>query len=134
MWLYLALFALASVVLLLKRVQKPARFPPGPPRLPFLGSLPFLSDSKPGNPALRVGAKMAQEYGRFWGCYIGNTPMVTISDFKVAKRLLSLDATSDRQHFLHRLPAAVPFLSKCLSQAQSEHPINTIQARIRYMR
>ena len=96
MLLYLVLFALGLVALLFKKSAKPSRFPPGPPRLPLIGSLPYLMDLKLGNPILRVSAKMVEQYGRIWGCYVGNTPMVTVSDYGIAKRLLSLDATTDR--------------------------------------
>ena len=42
-----------SVVLLLifKSTRKPKKFPPGPPRLPIVGSLPYMAiRNRPSNP------------------------------------------------------------------------------------
>ena len=42
---------LLIVLLICKGTRKPKRFPPGPPRLPVVGSLPYMAaQSKPTEP------------------------------------------------------------------------------------
>ena len=42
MWIHI--FAIICILLFLyKAIKKPNRFPPGPPRLPIIGSLPYIN-------------------------------------------------------------------------------------------
>lgn len=79
----------AIVVILLgvwtyvKGIKKPHNFPPGPPRLPLLGSIPFLkgatTNDKIWNPILE------EQYGPVVGLYLGNAPFIMINDPRVIK-------------------------------------------------
>jgi len=77
-----------------KRTQKPKRFPPGPPRWPIVGSLPYIS-GKHNNLLLGLRAPV-KKFGPILGYYIGTTPIVLISDFDVLKEICKLDSVSYR--------------------------------------
>jgi len=57
MWIYICAILCLGVLLLYKSTKKPNRFPPGPPRLPFIGSIPYMIvRSKPSeSPSLMTG-------------------------------------------------------------------------------
>jgi hypothetical protein len=75
-----------------KRCQKPLNFPPGPPRLPILGSVPFL----PTNNFLHNSIHLKARYGNVVGLYFGNTPVLIVSDLHLAKELFKQDVASGR--------------------------------------
>eukprot|EP00093_Oithona_nana_P007338 07338.XXX_25634_23310_1 [CDS] Oithona nana genome sequencing. len=81
--LTLSLFILGY---LKKYFVKHPKFPPGPKRLPFLGSLPFLpEDVKKAKKTIQT--YMAETYGPISGLYIANRPMVVVSDYNMIKDL-----------------------------------------------
>lgn len=90
--IYLALFAF-SLFWLFRKSRKPAQFPPGPPKLPVVGSLPYLAAGKSG---VHVSMRLTEKYGKIWGAYVGSVPMVKIADFDLAKELLAMEEFSGR--------------------------------------
>ncbi len=75
-----------------KRTQKPKDFPPGPPRVPVLGSVPFLK----GNNFLQNIIDLKSRFGDFYGLYLGNQPTIVISDLAIAKEVFSKEETAAR--------------------------------------
>ena len=76
-------------------VVKPHRFPPGPARIPLLGSVYFLP------PDVRKGKKkftiyLQETFGPIAGIYLGNKPSVVVSDFALIKDLYKRYETSGR--------------------------------------
>ena len=93
--LYIAIFLLPLLLLVLKS-RKAKNFPPGPPRLPLIGSLPYLTDFAHQHSLIHINRKMSAQYGKIWGCYFGNTPVVKISDYDLAKEVFSSDDVTAR--------------------------------------
>ena len=84
--------------------RKPKGFPDGPPRIPLLGSLPFMvSATGGGNSQLDVNRRMFARYGKVWGAYLGDTPLVKIGDLKLAKELFAMEQFSGR--YAHKATA-----------------------------
>ena len=70
--------------LLYKYSQKPDKFPPGPPRIPLIGSSAFMpKEVKDGKKKFQI--HMAETYGPISGTYVGNTPAVILSDYELIK-------------------------------------------------
>ena len=79
--------------------KKPDKFPPGPPRYPLIGSLPFM---------LRKGSEQTEkcfmhgilhnieEYGKLVGFYMGSKPFVVVGDYDIMKDLLKREEVSGR--------------------------------------
>ena len=92
------LFSSALIVLFViwffKRTQKPTGFPPGPPRWPILGSLPYIS-GKHNNLLLGLRSQV-EKFGSVLGYYIGTTPIVLVTDFDILKEICKLDSMSYR--------------------------------------
>ena len=84
-FIIVSLFAILFAIWYHKRTRKTAEFPPGPPRWPIVGSLPYIA-GKNGN--LLLGLQD--------GYYIGNTPIVLVADFNVLKEICKLDSLSYR--------------------------------------
>ena len=93
----LLIIALVSVLIYLtsKTSRKPSRFPPGPTRLPILGSMPFMTDEvKQGKK--RLADFLAEKWGEVAGFYMGNQPAVFISDLEKLRRIFKTDEASGR--------------------------------------
>ena len=87
-------FVMVLCVWLYKRTQKSTNFPPGPPRLPVVGSLPYITGKQQN---LLLGLRdMVSKYGPVVGYYIGSTPIVLVSDFEILKQICKLDSMSYR--------------------------------------
>ena len=43
MWIHIFAITFILLLVLYKSTKKPNRFPPGPPRLPIIGSLPYIN-------------------------------------------------------------------------------------------
>jgi methyl farnesoate epoxidase/farnesoate epoxidase len=75
----------ALVVLLIaifyQMTTKPPHFPPGPPRVPILGSMPFL----PKLPTWRLCHYLSQKYGPISGVYLGPFRAIVISDLNIVR-------------------------------------------------
>ena len=86
-----------------KSTRKPQNFPPGPPRYPFLGSIPYLTSrqkDKDGyvikkNPILNL----LDQFGDIVGFYLGPDPAVVCSNYETVKNLLKMEETSGRPSY-----------------------------------
>jgi len=70
------------VVYLFMKTMKPKRFPPGPPRLPYAGGIPFVAKDKSLMQTLR---KLVDNYGPLSGVFLGNKPVVVIADYDLLR-------------------------------------------------
>ena len=95
--LYIALF-IVSLYWLLSSFSKPRNFPPGPPKLPLIGSVPFLStkDKKHRGDSLIRNQELVQKYGKTFGFFIANQPFVIFSDYEIMKEVFRKDTTTYR--------------------------------------
>nr|AKH03504.1 cytochrome P450 3037B1 [Paracyclopina nana] len=88
-----AIFAiLISVVVFFK---KPRKFPPGPPAIPFFGSV-FFVPHLPGLIATAATWFINRYHSKIVGLYLGRFPIVAIYDFEVAKEIFSRDDLTGR--------------------------------------
>ena len=74
------------VCLLYKYSSKPDKFPPGPPRIPIIGSFTLLP-KEVRNGKKKFQTYMQEAYGPISGIYIGGNPSVVLSDFELIKDL-----------------------------------------------
>ena len=65
--------------------RKPKNFPPGPPRLPMLGSLPFMTGSGSSPSLLHGIIDQVKAHGPIVGFYFGKTPAVVLADYKLVR-------------------------------------------------
>ena len=63
-------------------------FPPGPPSLPFVGSIPFLKKKK-GNADSVLDKSFYKIASDMYTVWLGSTPLIVIQDFNLAKDLFS---------------------------------------------
>jgi hypothetical protein len=87
MYLFIISFTL-FVYWLFLRTRKPKNFPPGPPRLPVVGSFPFIDVKGSFVQTMRYAA---DKYGPITGIFLGNMPAVIISDYSIIKGKFVLD-------------------------------------------
>ncbi|XP_065173633.1 cytochrome P450 306a1 isoform X2 [Atheta coriaria] len=73
--------------------------PPGPWGLPILG---YLASLDPKNPHLTL-TKLSKQYGGIYGLYLGGIYTIVLSDVKLVKKVLAMDATTGRAplHLTH---------------------------------
>ncbi len=82
------IFVLLLLVWIYLRTRKPPNFPPGPPRLPVVGSLPFMGGSGE-KPSLLYGiGDQMKKHGKIFGFYFSSTPNVVITDYNLVKYFL----------------------------------------------
>jgi len=81
MFLYFLFFGLLAY-LIYKSSRKPEKFPPGPPKLPLIGSLPYLGTT--GSFAHSI-IEVVQKYGPVAGIFLGSKPAVFVADFDILK-------------------------------------------------
>ena len=89
-----AIFAGLVAFWLYKQTRKPEKFPPGPPRWPVIGSIPYISNKE--NSLLLGLRQPVAKFGPIMGFYIGSEPAVLVADFEVLKEICKLDSTSYR--------------------------------------
>jgi len=92
------LVAILVVLLLvfIKNLRKPWKYPPGPPALPIIGSIPFLPTKVLQGFGVSLQDYMADTYGDVSGLYIANVSMVFVSDVEILKALFKSDLMEDR--------------------------------------
>eukprot|EP00092_Neocalanus_flemingeri_P024062 GFUD01026100.1.p1 GENE.GFUD01026100.1~~GFUD01026100.1.p1 ORF type:complete len:533 (+),score=117.47 GFUD01026100.1:101-1699(+) len=83
------------IVWIATKKSKPDKFPPGPPSLPFLGSVPFLLGYKG---VLSTFYNLTKKYGPIVGYISGGRPKVIIGDADIIRELYSMEAVSNRPH------------------------------------
>ena len=81
-------------MVLWKKLQKPKRFPPGPPALPLIGSAPFIGKST--LKGKRLQDYLAEKYGDIVGIYGGRDPMVFLSNAETVRTLFKSDQVTLR--------------------------------------
>ena len=73
MWtIFIAIVAAVIVWILLKHFYLSFRFPPGLPRLPVVGTIPFLN-GETGSRVLLSSVKLIPKYGDVLGFFMGPT-------------------------------------------------------------
>ena len=77
---------------LISLFRKPPRFPPGPPTLPLIGSLPFL----PGTGTEKFVSEHVASYGPVTGMVAGSYYVAMVNDWKLAKSLFTKEEFSGR--------------------------------------
>ena len=95
--LYASLFII-SLYWLYKSTSKPRNFPPGPPRLPLVGSAPYLTAKNPrfkGDSIVR-NQDLAAEYGKVCGFHIASQPVVMFTDYEIMRDVFKRDCTTFR--------------------------------------
>ena len=86
-------------ICLWKSTRRPSKFPPGPPRLPIIGSLPYIMGSvKEGmQPTMLHGViNNVEKYGPLVGMWIGHEPVVIVADLEKIKYLFKKDEVTAR--------------------------------------
>ena len=86
-------YALIAIIILLiiKLCTKPKNFPPGPPRLPIVGSLPFIISSKKSSGSLIHNFQhVTAKYGKCVGFYLGPRQTVLLSDYHMLKEVMKM--------------------------------------------
>ena len=80
----------ALVLLLLFHYKKSLNLPPGPARLPIIGSIPFLPGTfrikGRGLHTPKLFYYLAQKYGAVCHVWLGPVPTIVISDAKILKK------------------------------------------------
>ena len=72
--------------------RRPPKFPPGPPYIPILGSIPFLK----GKGIEIFVDEYIMSFGDIVGTYIGAYKFVLINDWKTAKELFAREVSTGR--------------------------------------
>jgi len=86
------LFLLLMFKVLIDLFKNPKKFPPGPPSVPILGSLPFL----PGPGIEKFVSDYIASFGKVTGLVAGSNYIVMINDWKLAKSLFAKEEFSGR--------------------------------------
>ncbi|XP_050712088.1 methyl farnesoate epoxidase-like isoform X4 [Eriocheir sinensis] len=81
MWLVAAGLVL---LLLYLGTRKPRGYPPGPPRLPLMGYIPFMDANLPHKKLWRLSST----YGPVVGLFFGNRPAVVVNGWEAVKEAL----------------------------------------------
>nr|APH81384.1 cytochrome P450 CYP3075C1 [Tigriopus kingsejongensis] len=81
--------------------RKPQNYPPGPPRLPVIGSLPYIFPTWPID-VLKMNQFLAGKFGKIMGFYLGGKSVVVVSDYELIKEVMKKDETNCR-------PSSIPW-------------------------
>ena len=89
-------FVVLVAVWIYKATRKPENFPPGPPRLPFVGGLPYMMGSG-DQPSLLAGLEQnVKKFGPVFGFYFGQTPAVVLADYELVKEAFKSESLASR--------------------------------------
>ena len=77
---------------LISLFSKPPKFPPGPPAIPLVGSVPFL----PGTGIERFVSDYVSSFGPVTGLVTGSYYLAMINDWRLARTLLTKEEFSGR--------------------------------------
>ncbi|KAK8376326.1 hypothetical protein O3P69_009756 [Scylla paramamosain] len=89
MWLAVVMVVVAILYL---ACRKPRGFPPGPPRLPLVGFLPFMEQQLPHKQLWNLSST----YGPVVGLYLGTQPCVIVNGWEAVKEALLNDDLNGR--------------------------------------
>ena len=92
----LALFFIVSFILLTKAMKKPKDFPPGPPKLPFIGTFALSPFSFNKENHRVIVAEMIPKFGKTIGTFMGNLPVIYLNDPWLTKKLFNMEVFSGR--------------------------------------
>ncbi len=92
LYLYLIILIILVLVWIVRGTHRPELFPPGPPRLPLIGSLLCMHMQGTSNsPSLLHSFQDAwKKYGSVVGFYLGSFPAVLVSDFQLVRELFKV--------------------------------------------
>jgi len=91
------LLVVLTLLCYLQARRRPKLFPPGPPRLPILGSLPYLAQY----PTLYLRMwDLTEKYGDIFGFFVARQPVVVLSRMDLIQQVLKLDAASGRPNLI----------------------------------
>ena len=83
--------------------RKPPKFPPGPARYPFFGSIPYFISrqmDKDGKVTkLHPLLHLLDRFGDTVGFYLGSGPAIVCSDYETIKNLLKMEETTGRPSY-----------------------------------
>ncbi|MPC76280.1 Methyl farnesoate epoxidase [Portunus trituberculatus] len=89
MWLAVVVVVVAILYL---ASRKPRGYPPGPPRLPLVGYLPYLNPHLPHKQLWGLSST----YGPVVGLYFGTQPVVVVNGWEAVKEALLNDDLNGR--------------------------------------
>ena len=98
----LTIFLGLLVFLWVKLTSKPKNFPPGPSRLPIVGSVLDLKSPHSSTPSILWGiVKFEKIYGEVIGLYLGYMRTVALTNYEDIKEIMNMEETASR-------PPAIP--------------------------
>ena len=77
MIVYLAALFGLMIYLWKIKTSKPSKFPPGPPRYPIIGSVPFITPPNQSPNIFWGVCQLQKQYGNIFGMYIGGLRYIT---------------------------------------------------------
>ena len=92
----LTIFLITSFIL----TNSPKSFPPGPTKLPFIGSISFMFDIceiTKTKTLIHAIFKNVDKYGKVFGFYMGSQPFVVIADYDILREVMKNESMCDRQ-------------------------------------
>ena len=93
--IFTSLFLVLFLIWVYKSSVKIKNFPPGPPKLPILGGIPWIVQGTKGN-AIQSLQKLHNNYGKVTGFYIANSKFIVISDVELVKEAFKNEHLADR--------------------------------------
>jgi len=93
------LFLLVTLLLIsyiLKTTKKPRAFPPGPPKLPVIGTYDVSPLSFRNDNHRVIVADMVAKYGPTVGIFIGSQPFIYLHDPVITRKLFNMEVFSGR--------------------------------------
>ena len=78
------------------RNVRPRHFPPGPPCLPFFGSLPFIPWNVLSKNEPSISDYMNEAFGKVAGIYSPTRPIIFLSDADMLRRMFKMEEFSAR--------------------------------------